>query len=302
MRPIESRAPASSCRRRADERAHGPHPQHPFRRHRRRRYGRHSRGAAESRLLRRRHGSQADERHGKAALARRARRRGARRGEPRRGRRRRRLERRGPRQSRGRRRARAPHPRRAPRGDARGAHALSLRHRDRRHARQDHDDQSDRQRACRGRRRSDVRDRRPASERQRQCEARSRPLSRRRGRRERCLVPAPAADDRRRHEHRRRSPRQLRERSRPLEAGLPRVPAQPAVLWIGRHVQRRRQHARADSFVGSARHELRLRRARGHPRVRHRAQRAQDALQSRVQGAAEAVDRRAQSARASTTC
>ena len=233
-----------------------------------------------------RHGSQADERHGTAALARRPRRRGSCRGELRRRRRRRRFERRRGRQSRDRGRARAPHSRRAPRRDAGRAHALPLRHRDRRHARQDDDDEPDRQRARRGGRRSDVRDRRPARERQRQCEARSRPVSRRRGRRERRIVPALAADDRRRHEHRRRSSRQLRERSRPLEAGLPRVPAQPAVLRSGRHVQRRHEHARADSVARSARHELRLRRARGHPRVGRRAHGAQDALQGRVEGAA----------------
>ena len=53
-------------------------------------------------------------------------------------------------QPRGRRRARAPHPRRAPRRDARRAHALPLRHRDRRHARQDDDHEPDRERARRG--------------------------------------------------------------------------------------------------------------------------------------------------------
>ena len=137
------------------------------------------------------------------------------------------------------------------------------------------------------RRRSDVRDRRPARERQRQREARARAVSRRRGRRERRVVPAPAADDRRRHEHRRRPSRQLRERPRPLEAGLPRVPAQPAVLRACRHVQRRREHARADSGARAAR-----RRATASASAPTSARSAveryglQDAFQGRGEGAA----------------
>ena len=59
------------------------------------------------------------------------------------------------RQSRDRRGARAPHSRRAPRRDAGRAHALPLRHRDRRHARQDDDHELDRERARRGAARSD---------------------------------------------------------------------------------------------------------------------------------------------------
>ena len=57
----------------------------------------------------------------------------------------------------------------AARRDARRADALSRVDRGRRHARQDHDHEPDRQRAGRGRRGSDLRDRRPAQERRQQC-------------------------------------------------------------------------------------------------------------------------------------
>ncbi len=163
---------ASQRRRCAHDDAHGPHPQHPFHRHRRRRYGRHRRGAAELGLRGQRHRLEIDERDGTVALARRARRRRPCGRASRRCGRRRRVERRRGGQSRDRGGPCAPHSRRSPRRDAGGAHALPLRHRDRRYARQDDDHQPDRQRARGSAGRSDVRDRRPARERQRQRQAR----------------------------------------------------------------------------------------------------------------------------------
>ena len=101
----------------------------------------------------------------------------------------------------------AAHSDRAARGDARRADALPLRDRGRRHARQDHDDQHGRVDPRRRRARSDVRHRRPAEERRQQRAPRHRQVPGRRGRRERCVVHAPAADDRDRHQRRQRSSR-----------------------------------------------------------------------------------------------
>ena len=134
----------------------------------------------------------------------------------------------------------APHPGRAARRDARRADALPLRDRGRRHARQDHDHEPDVVDPRRGRRGSDLRHRRPAEERGHQCAPRRRQLPRGRSRRERRLVPAPAADDRDRHQHRQRSPRHARRRLRAAQAELRRVPAQPAVLRARGAVRGRR--------------------------------------------------------------
>ena len=68
--------------------------------------------------------------------------------------------------------------------------------------------------------RSDVRDRRAAQDRRHQRAARQRRLPRGRGRRDRRLVPAPAAGDRGRHQHRRRPHGDLRRRLREAEAGF----------------------------------------------------------------------------------
>ena len=125
------------------------------------------------------------------------------------------------------------HPGGAARGDARRADALPLLHRRRRHARQDHHDQPGRQHPRRGRRGSDLRDRRAPEERRQQRAPGRGPLPGRRGRRERRLVHAPAADDRDRHQHRQRSPGHARRGLRPPQAELRRVPAQPAVLRSG---------------------------------------------------------------------
>ena len=79
------------------------------------------------------------------------------------------------------------------------------------------------------------------------------PLSRRRGGRERCLVHAPAAAHRDRHQHRQRSSRDARRRLRAAQAELRRVPAQPAVLRARGRLLRRRaraQHPRAHRPAG----------------------------------------------------
>ena len=116
--------------------------------------------------------------------------------------------------SRSRQRAGAAHPGGAARRNARRAHALPLRDRRRRHARQDHDDQPHLIDPRRGRRRPHVRDRRTPEERRHQRAPRRRQISRGRSRRERCVVPAPESDDRDRHQHRQRSPRHTRRRFR----------------------------------------------------------------------------------------
>ena len=148
--------------------AHAPHRHHPFRRHRRRRHGRHRRGAAEPRLQGAGLGPEAN------AITARLAQLGARihfghaaehvegadvvvvssavrAGQPR--------------GAGGTRAARAGG---AARRDARRADALQPVDRGRRHARQDHDHEPDRQRAGRGRDGSDLRDRRPAQERRHQ--------------------------------------------------------------------------------------------------------------------------------------
>ena len=79
-------------------------------------------------------------------------------------------------------------------------------------------------------------------ERGHQCAPRRRQVSRRRSRRERCLVPAPESDDRDRHQHRQRSSRHARRRFRPAQAELRGVPAQPAVLRARGAVRGRRAH------------------------------------------------------------
>ena len=65
------------------------------------------------------------------------------------------------------------------------------------------------------------------------------PLSGRRGRRERRLLHALAADDRHRHQYRQRSSRHARRRFRASQAELRRFPAQPAVLRPRRAVRGR---------------------------------------------------------------
>ena len=107
------------------------------------------------------------------------------------------LERRQPRQSGGRRGAREPRAGRAARGNAGRADALPLLDRGRGHARQDHHHQPGRERARRRRPRSHLRDRRAPQERRQQRAPRRGPLPGCRGRRKRCLLHAPAADDRR---------------------------------------------------------------------------------------------------------
>ena len=87
-------------------------------------------------------------------------------------------------------------------------------------------------------------------ERGQQCAARRGPLPRRRGGRERRLVPAPAADDRDRHQHRQRSSRHARRRFRAAEAELRRVPAQPAVLRARRAVRATTTHVREHPAAG----------------------------------------------------
>ena len=67
-------------------------------------------------------------------------------------------------------------------------------------------------------------------ERRQQCASRHRQVPGRRSRRERCVVHAPAADDRDRHQRRQRSSRHARRRLRAAQAELHRLPAQPAVL------------------------------------------------------------------------
>ena len=75
----------------------------------------------------------------------------------------------------------------------------------RRHARQDHHHQPGRQHPGQGRHGPDLRDRGAPQQCRRQCPAGQWRLHRRRGGRVGCFVPEPAADDRRRHQHRRRS-------------------------------------------------------------------------------------------------
>ena len=160
----------------------------------------------------------------------------------------------------------------AARRDARRADALSRVDRGGRHARQDHHHQPDRQRAGRGRRGSDLRDRRPAQERRQQRAPGRGPLPGGRSRRERCLVHAPAAGDRGRHQHRQRSPRHHGGDFDRAQAELRRVPAQPAVLRPGGAVRRRRaiqQHPAArQPAVRDLRAARRGRRARERPCAR----------------------------------
>ena len=94
-------------------------------------------------------------------------------------------------------RARTTHSGGATRRDARRTDALSPRHRGGRHARQDHDDQPDRQRAGRGRTRSDLRHRRSAHCGRRQRAPRHRRIPGGRSRRIGRLVPDAVADHRR---------------------------------------------------------------------------------------------------------
>ena len=188
-----------------------------FRRHRRRRHERHRRGAVQPRLLGVGLGPGRQRDHAPARRARRAHRsrprRGAtspaptcvvvssavKRGQPGSGRRA---------------RTRAFRSCRARRCSAE-LMRFQPRHRDRRHARQDHDDQPGRERAGRGRPRSDLRDRRPADRGRRQRAARHaantsspRPTSRD------ASFLQPVAGDRGRHQHRRRPHGELRPRLR----------------------------------------------------------------------------------------
>ena len=157
------------------------------------------------------------------------------------------FERRQPRQPGSGGRAGEPHSRGAARGDAGRTDALPLFDRGRGHPRQDHHDQPGRERAGRRRPRPDLRHRRTAQERRQQCAPRRWPLPGRGGRRERCLVHAPAADDRDRHQHRQRPPRDARRRFLAAEAEFRRFSAQPAVLRPRRAVRRRRRACAAFS-------------------------------------------------------
>ncbi len=150
----------------------------------------------------------------------------------------------------------------AARGDAGRADAAQAGHRDRRHARQDDDHQPGDERAGAGRARSDLRHRRAAECRRRQFAPRQGRLHRRRGRRERCVVPEPAAGDVGRDQHRRRPHGHLRPRLRAAEAGLRRVHPPHAVLRRGDRVHRRSGRALDPADDLAPDRQLRLRRGR----------------------------------------
>ncbi|KAH1282081.1 hypothetical protein KXX11_003949, partial [Aspergillus fumigatus] len=93
------------------------------------------------------------------------------------------------------------------------------------------DHQPRHQRAGRGRRRPDLRDRRQAERRRRQLGAGQGRLHRGRGRRVGRVVPQPDAHHGRGDEHRRRPHGNLRPRFQPPQGGLRGFPAPHALLW-----------------------------------------------------------------------
>ena len=95
-----------------------------------------------------------------------------------------------------------------------------------------------------------------------QCAARHRRISRRRSRRIGRLVPAAVAGHRDRHQHRRRSSRELRRRFRPRAQGVRRFPASAAVLRHRGAVHRRSGSRRSRARDAPARADLRHRAAR----------------------------------------
>src|SRR2546429_408296 len=150
----------------------------------------------------------------------------------------------------------APDPDDPPRGDARRDDAPQVRHRRRRHPRQDDDHIHDRRGAGRGALRPDDRRRRPRDQPRVQRAPRPGGLPRRGGGRVGRLVPEARADDRGRHHRRRRAPRPLRH-PRGDPRGVRPVRQQGALLRLRGPLPRPAQHPDADSEDREAHHHVR---------------------------------------------
>jgi hypothetical protein len=131
----------------------------------------------------------------------------------------------------------------ATRGDAGRADAPEVRHRHRRHAWQDDHHLAGDQHPGRGRPGPDLRHRRPAQRGGRQLAPRAGRVHRRRGRRERRLLPQSEPGAVGRHQHRRGPYGHLRALARAAAPGLRRLPAPHALLRCGGGVRRRPRRA-----------------------------------------------------------
>jgi hypothetical protein len=107
-----------------------------------------------------------------------------------------------------------------------------------------------------------------------------------RGGRERRQLPAADPADCRRHQHRRRSPGELRRRLRQCAGGVLRVPAPAAVLRARGAVPRRPGSARPGAGNATPCHRLRLRCSGGRARQRGDAVRSPDPLHPAPAGCA----------------
>ena len=143
------------------------------------------------------------------------------------------------------------------RGDARRADAAPLRHRDRRRARQDHDDVDGGARARAGGTRSHGGDRWTAQRVRKQRAPGTRRADGGRGRRERPIVPDALAGDRAGDQHRSRAHGRVRQLAG-AEGRLPAVHQQGAVLRCGGALCGRRAGARAAAADQPPGHHLRI--------------------------------------------